>query len=121
MFFVIGDIFAGALIGVVTTLGVRAFIDARRDMRILENKSDTGVTSFLEVHFHLKIGNPVRVVEISAVHNVPATYAAWFRNTAPHADAAPLRTQHFISSESQNGQQYYGLRPGLTSAVGGRQ
>lgn len=122
MFFVIGDIFAGALIGVVTTLGVRAFIDARRDMRILENKSDTGVTSFLEVHFHLKIGNPVRVVEISAVHNVPATYAAaWFRSTAPHADAAHVRAQHLTSSEAQSGQRYYDLRPDVTSAAGGRQ
>ena len=121
MFFVIGDTFAGALIGVVTTLGVRAFIDARRDMRILENKSDAGMTSFLEVHFQQRIGNPVAAVEISAVHNIPETYAAWFRNTAPHADAAAVGTQHFTSSETQSDQQYYGLRPDLTSVEGGRQ
>jgi thiosulfate dehydrogenase len=107
MFFVIGDIFAGALIGVVTTLEVRAFIDPRRDMRILENKSDAGVASSSEVHFQQKISNPVRVVEIFAVHNAPATYA----------DAAPVRTQHPTSSEAQSGQQYYVLRPDLTSAA----
>ena len=115
MFFVISDTFAGAPIGVVTTLEVRAFSNPRRDMRILENKSDAGVTSSSEVHFQQKISNPVRSVEIVAVHNVPANYAAWFRSTAP------VRTQHFTSSEAQSGQQYYGFRPDLTPAEGRRQ
>ncbi len=111
MFFMIGNTFAGAPIGVVTTLGVRAFIEARQGMCILENKSDGDVTPLLEVHFQQKIGKPMMDVEIVAVHNVPA----------PHADAAAVGTQRLTSSETQSDQQYNVLRPDLTSAEGGRQ
>ncbi len=121
MFILVSDTFANALICVVTTLGVRAFIDARRDRYILENKFNASATSFPEVHFQQPISNPVRVVEIVTVHNVPATYAAWFRSIVPHAGAAPVQTQHFTSSKAQSSQQYYVLRPDVTSAVGGRQ
>ena len=103
MFFMIGNTFAGAPIGVVTTLGVRAFIEARQGMCILENKSDGDVTPLLEVHFQQKIGKPMMDVEIVAVHNVPA----------PHADAAAVGTQRLTSSETQSDQQYNVLRPDL--------
>jgi hypothetical protein len=79
------------------------------------------VTSSSEVHFQQKINNSLRSVEFVTVHNVPATYSAWFRSTAKHAGAVPVRTQHFTSSEAQSGQQYYVLRADSTSATGGRQ
>jgi hypothetical protein len=51
-------------------------------MRIMQGKSDAGVTWASEVRFQEKIGNPIKGVPIPADQNTTAIYAAGVLHTA---------------------------------------
>jgi ABC-type molybdate transport system substrate-binding protein len=57
-------------------------------MRIMQGKSDAGVTWASEVRFQQMIHNPIDGVTIPASQNITAVYAAGVLKNAPHAAAA---------------------------------
>jgi ABC-type molybdate transport system substrate-binding protein len=88
-------------------------------MRILNGKSDAGVTWSSEVRFQEKIGNPIRGVAIPPTENSTAVYAAGVLRNAPHAAAARAWVAYLGSEEAQSTYRQFGF--GTATAVGGTQ
>ena len=80
-------------------------------MRILNGKSDAGVTWSSEVRFQEKIGNPIRGVVIPEKENTTAVYAAAVLRRAPHAAAARAWVSYLTSAEAQEIYRKFGFGP----------
>ena len=70
-------------------------------MRIMEGKSDAGVTWASEVRFQEKIGNPITGVPIPADQNTTATYAAGVLHNAPHREVAAAWIAYLTTPAAQ--------------------
>ncbi|HEX4020497.1 MAG TPA: substrate-binding domain-containing protein [Acidobacteriaceae bacterium] len=79
-------------------------------MRIMEGKSDAGVTWASEVKFQEKIGNPIRGVVIPATQNTTAIYAAAVLRNAPHVEAARAWIAYLTTPEAQTIYHEYGFQ-----------
>ena len=88
-------------------------------MRILDGRSDAGVTWSSEVRFQEKIGNPISGVAIPASENATAIYAAGALRDAPHAAAARAWVGYLGSQEAQAIYRKFGFGP-ATEAGGAR-
>ena len=89
-------------------------------MRIMNGKSDAGVTWSSEVRFQEKIGNPISGVDIAADQNTTAIYAAAALRNAPHAAAARAWVSYLNSAEAQAIYRKFGFGP-AEAATGGKQ
>jgi ABC-type molybdate transport system substrate-binding protein len=90
-------------------------------MRILEGKSDAGVTWSSEVRFQEKIGNPISGVAIPAGENTTAIYAAAVLRNAPHLAAARAWVAYLGSEQVQAIYPKFGFGPAKAAPGGGRQ
>jgi ABC-type molybdate transport system substrate-binding protein len=88
-------------------------------MRIVDGRSDAGVTWSSEVRFQEKIGNPISGVAIPAAENTTAIYAAGALRNAPHAAAARAWVAYLGSEEAQATYRKFGFAP--ATAAGGPQ
>ena len=88
-------------------------------MRILDGRSDAGVTWSSEVRFQERIGNPISGVVIPASENSTAIYAAGALRNAPHAAAARAWVAYLGSEEAQAAYRKFGFAP--AKAPGGPQ
>jgi ABC-type Fe3+ transport system substrate-binding protein len=88
-------------------------------MRILDGRSDAGVTWSSEVRFQEKIGNPISGVAIPRSENTTAIYAAGVLRHAPHAAAARAWVAYLSSEEAQAIYGKFGFGP-ATEAGGAR-
>ena len=88
-------------------------------MRILDGRSDAGVTWSSEVRFQEKIGNPISGVAIPQKENTTAVYAAAVVRNAPHAAAARAWVSYLLSQEAQSIYRQFGFGP-ATAASGGK-
>jgi molybdate transport system substrate-binding protein len=86
-------------------------------MRILDGRSDAGVTWSSEVRFQEKIGNPISGVAIPAGENTTAIYAAAVLRNAPHLAAARAWVMYLGSEEAQAIYRKFGFGP--ATAAGG--
>jgi ABC-type molybdate transport system substrate-binding protein len=86
-------------------------------MRILNGKSDAGVTWSSELRFQEKIRNPIGGVAIPPNQNTTAIYAAGVLRNAPHAAAARAWVSYLNSAEAQTIYRTFGFGP----AAGGKQ
>ncbi|HEV2117605.1 MAG TPA: substrate-binding domain-containing protein [Terriglobales bacterium] len=89
-------------------------------MRIMNGKSDAGVTWSSEVRFQEKIGNPISGVDIPAEQNTTALYAAAALRNAPHAASARAWVSYLNSEQAQAIYRKFGFGPG-EAATGGKQ
>ena len=89
-------------------------------MRIMNGKSDAGVTWSSEVRFQEKIGNPVGGVAIPPNQNTTAVYAAGVLRNAPHAASARAWVSYLNSEQAQAIYRKFGFGPG-EAATGGKQ
>lgn len=80
-------------------------------MRILDGRSDAGVTWSSEVQFQKMIGNPIIGIEIPARENTTAIYAAGVLSNAPHQAAAHAWVAYLNSKEAQDIYRRYGFGP----------
>ncbi|HJS97635.1 MAG TPA: substrate-binding domain-containing protein [Terriglobales bacterium] len=88
-------------------------------MRILDGRSQAGVTWSSEVRFQEKIGNAISGVAIPASENTTAIYAAGVLRNAPHAGAARAWVAYLGSEEAQAVYRKFGFGP--ATAAGGPQ
>lgn len=88
-------------------------------MRIMDGRSDAGVTWSSEVRFQEKIGNPITGVAIPPGENTTAIYAAGVLRNALHAAAARAWVAYLGSQEAQAVYRKFGFGPG--TAAGGTQ
>lgn len=79
-------------------------------MRIMEGKSDAGVTWASEVRFQETIHNPISGVAIPAAQNYVAVYAAGVLKGAPHAAAAREWVQYLTTAGAQKIYRDYGFQ-----------
>ena len=79
-------------------------------MRVLQGKSDAGVTWASEVIFQQKIGNPITGVAIPDAQNTTAIYAAGVMRNAPHRAAAEAWIAYLQSDEAQAAYHEYGFK-----------
>ncbi len=86
-------------------------------MRILQGRSDAGVTWQSEVRFQQHIGNPIMGVAIPARQNTTGTYAAEVLSQAPHAAAAEAWVHFLQSPAAQAIYQAHGF--GIPDKTGG--
>ncbi len=84
-------------------------------MRILQGKSDAGVTWVSEVRFQERIHNPIAGVAIPAAQNSTAIYAAGVLKNAPHADAARAWVDYLTTPEAQSVYHDYGFQSVVTN------
>lgn len=80
-------------------------------MRIMDGRSDAGVTWSSEVRFQERIGNPIAGVAIPASENTTAIYAAGALRNAPHAAAARAWVAYLGSEEAQAVYRKFGFGP----------
>lgn len=85
-------------------------------MRILQGKSDAGVTWASEVRFQETIHNPISGVEIPASENSTAVYAAGVLKNAPHAAAARAWVHYLTTAEAQAIYRDYGFQSAVAKA-----
>jgi ABC-type molybdate transport system substrate-binding protein len=86
-------------------------------MRIMDGRSDAGVTWSSEVRFQENIGNPIAGVAIPPSENTTATYAAGVLRNAPHAAAARAWVAYLGSEEAQTVYRKFGFgRPAAPGA-----
>ena len=78
-------------------------------LRIMNGRSDAGVTWSSEVRFQEKIGNPISGVLIPSEQNTTATYAAALVRKAPHPEAARAWLSFLKSPEAQAIYKEYGF------------
>jgi ABC-type molybdate transport system substrate-binding protein len=88
-------------------------------MRIMDGRSDAGVTWSSEVRFQEKIGNPITGVAIPPGENTIAIYAAGVLRNALHAAAARAWVAYLGSQEAQAVYRKFGFGP--ATAAGGTQ
>lgn len=79
-------------------------------MRIMEGKSDAGVTWASEVRFQTMIHNPISGVAIPAAQNHVAVYAAGVLKDAPHAAVAREWVQYLTTAGAQKIYRDYGFQ-----------
>lgn len=79
-------------------------------MRIMQGKSDAGVTWASEVRFQQMIHNPIDGVSIPASQNITAVYAAGVLKNAPHASAADAWVSFLTTSAAQAIYRDYGFQ-----------
>ena len=86
-------------------------------MRIMDGRSDAGVTWSSEVRFQENIGNPIAGVAIPPSENTTAIYAAGVLRNAPHAAAARAWVAYLGSEEAQAVYRKFGFgRPAASGA-----
>lgn len=85
-------------------------------MRILQGKSDAGVTWASEVRFQETIHNAIAGVAIPAAQNSTAIYAAGVLKNAPHAASARAWVQYLNTPAAQNIYRDYGFQPAVDEA-----
>jgi ABC-type molybdate transport system substrate-binding protein len=86
-------------------------------MRIMDGRSDAGVTWSSEVRFQEKIGNPIAGVAIPASENTTAIYAAGVLRNAPHAAAARAWVAYLGSEEAQAVYGKFGFGPPMAAGA----
>lgn len=79
-------------------------------MRILQGRSDAGITWASEVRFEEMIHNPITGVTIPGAQNSTATYAAGVLNNAPHIAAARAWVSYLTTGQAQNIYHNYGFQ-----------
>ncbi len=79
-------------------------------MRIMQGKSDAGVTWASEVRFQQMVHNPITGVVIPAAQNSTAIYAAGAFKNAPHPDAANAWVHYLTTPEAQSIYRDYGFQ-----------
>jgi ABC-type molybdate transport system substrate-binding protein len=89
-------------------------------MRILDGRSDAGVTWSSEVRFQESIGNAITGVKIPVGENVTAVYAAGVLAHAPHPEAARAWVTYLTSGEAQSVYRKYGFGPPPSAGQGER-
>lgn len=80
-------------------------------IRILDGKSDAGVTWASEVRFQESIGNRIAGVKIPSNENTTAIYAAGVLSNATHRAAASAWVDYLTSPEAQTIYRSYGFGP----------
>ncbi|MGC1783949.1 MAG: substrate-binding domain-containing protein [Acidobacteriaceae bacterium] len=85
-------------------------------MRILQGKSDAGVTWASEARFQETIHNAIAGVAIPASENSTAIYAAGVLKNAPHAAAARAWVRYLTTPAAQNIYRDYGFQPAVDKA-----
>lgn len=86
-------------------------------MRILDGRSDAGVTWSSEVRFQERVGNPIAGVVIPASENTTAIYAAGVLRNAPHAAAAQAWVAYLGSEEAQAVYRKFGFGPPMAAGA----
>ncbi|HEY6939241.1 MAG TPA: substrate-binding domain-containing protein [Terriglobales bacterium] len=86
-------------------------------IRIMDGRSDAGVTWSSEVRFQEKIGNPIAGVAIPASENTTAIYAAGVLRNAPHAAAARAWVAYLGSEEAQAVYGKFGFGPPMAAGA----
>ena len=86
-------------------------------MRIMDGRSDAGVTWSSEVRFQERIGNPIAGVTIPAGENTTAIYAAGVLRNSPHAAAARAWVAYLASEEAQAVYRKFGFGPPMAAGA----
>ncbi len=82
-------------------------------MRIMQGKSDAGVTWASEVRFQEKIGNPIKGVPIPADQNTTAIYSAGVLQNALHRKAAAAWVAYLNTPAVQAVYREFGFGPAV--------
>ena len=86
-------------------------------MRILQDKSDSGVVWASEVSFQEKLGNGITGVSIPDQENTTAIYAAGITTKAPHRAAALAWLAYLRSDEAKAAYAEFGFQPYSSSSA----